>query len=135
MKSKIQSDIDYTDVNEMLNVLELLTIIERICLSNDTSKYYTLQGFIAEKRLLNFRQINGMSLADYHKEFEMLAKVAHKARADFVTMERMEHERKKVYPLIPIGHLTERRKGVIHKKIREIYGHRIRNELKSEQVR
>ena len=36
MKSKIQSDIDYADVNEMLNVLGLLTIIERICLSNDT---------------------------------------------------------------------------------------------------
>ena len=75
-------DVDYAHVSEMLNVLGLLTIIERICLSNDTSKYYAIQGFIAEKRLLNFRQINGMSLADYHKEFEMLAKVAHEAGAD-----------------------------------------------------
>ena len=51
----------------MLNVLGLLTIIERICISKDTSKYYALQGFIAEKRLLNFRQIEGMSLADNYK--------------------------------------------------------------------
>ena len=78
-----------------------------------------LQGFIAEKRLLNFRQINGMSLSDYHKEFEMLAKVAHEAGLDFVTMERMECERKRVYPLIPVGHLTERQKETIHKKIME----------------
>ena len=35
-----------------------------------------------------------MSLADYQKEFEMLAKVAHDAEANFVTMERMERERK-----------------------------------------
>ena len=72
-------------------MIGLFTIIERICLSNDTSKYYTLQGFIAEKKLFNFRQINGMLLTDYHKEFEMLAKVAHEAGVDFVTMERMEH--------------------------------------------
>ena len=39
MKNKIQLDVDYTEVSEMLNVLGLLTIIERICLSNDTSKY------------------------------------------------------------------------------------------------
>ena len=54
-KNKMQSDVDYADVSKMLNVLGLLTIIERICLSNDTSKYYTLQAFIAEKRLLKFR--------------------------------------------------------------------------------
>ena len=33
-----QSDVDYADVNEMINVLGLLTIIVRICLFNDTSK-------------------------------------------------------------------------------------------------
>ena len=60
-----------------------------------------------------------MSLADYHKEFEMLAKVAHKGGADFVTMERIERKRKRVYPLIPVGHLTDRQKATIHKKIRE----------------
>ena len=51
----------------------------------------------------------------------MLAKVAHEARADFVTMKRMERERKRVYPLIPIGYLTERQKAIMHKKIRERY--------------
>ena len=119
MKNKIQSDVDYANVNEKLDLLGLLTIIERIFLSNDTSKYYALQGFITEKRLLNFRQTNGMSLADYHKEFEMLAKVGHEAGADFVTMERMERERRRVYPLIPVGHLTEKQKATIQKKIWE----------------
>ena len=38
MKNKIQSDVDYAEISEMLNVLGLLTIIERICLSNDASK-------------------------------------------------------------------------------------------------
>ena len=61
----------------MLSVIGLLMIIERTFLSNFTSKYYAVQGFIAQKRLLNFRQINGMSLADYQNEFEMLTKVAH----------------------------------------------------------
>ena len=70
---------------------------------------------------MNFRQINGMSLADYHKEFEMLVKVSYEAGADFVTMKRMERKRKRLYSLIPIGHLTERQKGIIHKKIRERY--------------
>ena len=51
----------------------------------------------------------------------MLSKVTHEAGADFVTMERMERERKRVYPLIPIGHLTERQRGDVHKKIRERY--------------
>ena len=79
----------------MLNVIGFLTIIKRICLSNDISKYYASQGFIAQnKKLLNFRQTNGMTLDDYHKEFEVLAKVAHEAGADFVTMERMERKRK-----------------------------------------
>ena len=121
MKNKIQSNVDYAEVSKMLNVLGLITIIERIFLFSDTSKYYVLQGFIAEKRLLNFRQINGISLANYHKEFEMLARMAHEAGADYVTMERMECERKRVYPLIPIGHFTDRQKGVIHKKIWERY--------------
>ena len=95
MKNKIQSDPGYVNVSRMRNVIELLTIIERICPSNDSSKYYTLQGFITQKRLLNFRQFtNGMSLADYHREFEMLGKVALEARADFVTMDRMERKRK-----------------------------------------
>ena len=62
-----------------------------------------------------------MSLADYHKEFKMLAKVAHEAGADFVTMERMERKRKRIYPIIPVDQLTDRQKGGIHKKIREIY--------------
>ena len=79
MKNKIQSDLEYTNVIKMLNVIGLLTIIERICISKDTSKCYALQGFIAQKRLPNFRQHNEMTLADYHKEFEMLAKVAHEA--------------------------------------------------------
>ena len=50
-----------------------------------------------------------------------MAKVAHEAGADFVTMEIMERERKRVYPLIPTVHLTERQKGTIHNKIRERY--------------
>ena len=49
MKTKIQSDVEYTEVSKMLNMIGLLTIIERICLFNNTSKYYGLQGFIAEK--------------------------------------------------------------------------------------
>ena len=62
-----------------------------------------------------------MPLADYHKEFEMLAKVAYEAGADIVTMEQVERKRKIVYPIIPVGQLTDRQKGVIHKKIRERY--------------
>ena len=38
----------------------------------------------------------------------MLAKVAHKVGADFVTMEKIERKRKRVYPIIPVGHLTDR---------------------------
>ena len=73
-----------------------------------------------------------MSLADYHKEFEILAKVAHEAGADFVTMERA---RKRVYPITAAGHLTDRQKGVIHKKDQgTIHGHYICNELKSKQI-
>ena len=87
MKNKTQSDPEYVNISKMLNVIRLLTIIERICLSNDSSKYYALQGFIAQKILLNFRQVNGMSLVDYHREFEMLGKVALEARAYFVTMD------------------------------------------------
>ena len=55
MKNKIQSDVDYAEVSKMLNVLGLLTIIERICLSNDTSKYYALQGFICREEAAEFR--------------------------------------------------------------------------------
>ena len=49
MKNKIQSDVHYAEVSKMLNVIRLLTIIERICLSNDTSNYYALQGFICRE--------------------------------------------------------------------------------------
>ena len=52
-KNKTQVDVDYAEVSKMVNVIGLLIVIERIFLSNDTSKYYALQGFIAEKRLLN----------------------------------------------------------------------------------
>ena len=48
-----------------------------------------------------------MSLADYHKEFEMLAKVALKAGADFVTMDRVERERKIVYPITAANYPTD----------------------------
>ena len=63
MKNEIQSDPEYASISKMLNMIGLLTIIERICLSNDSSKYYALQKFIAQKGLFNFRQVNGMSLA------------------------------------------------------------------------
>ena len=72
MKNKIQSDLEYVDVSRMLSVIRLLTIIAKICLSNESSKCYALQGPIAQKRPFNFRQVNGVSLADYHREFEML---------------------------------------------------------------
>ena len=94
----------------MLNVIRLLTIIEKACLSNDTSKNYTLQGFITQKRLPNFRQVNGTSLADYHREFEMLGKMALEAGVDFVTMEWMECKRKIVYNIIIKPNLTSRNK-------------------------
>ena len=64
MKNKMQLYVNYAEVSKMLNVIGLLTIIKRICLSNDTSKYYELQGFIAEKRQLNFR-LSGR-LMEYH---------------------------------------------------------------------
>ena len=47
MKNKIQSDLEYAEVSKMLNVIRLLSIIKRRCLSNDASKYYALRGFIA----------------------------------------------------------------------------------------
>ena len=50
MKDKIQSDLEYAEVNNMLNVIGLLTIIKMICLFNDTSKYYALQGFSFHRR-------------------------------------------------------------------------------------
>ena len=65
----------------MLDANGLLGIIEKICLSNDISKYYALQGFVAQKRLFNFKQVNGMSLVGdkyHHTVFEMLARVAYK---------------------------------------------------------
>ena len=96
-------------VGAVKSLKELLTIIERICLSNDTSKYYALQGFIAQKRLLNFRQHNGTSLADYHKELEILAKVALEAGADFVTIDQMERKRKIIYPTTQASFLTDHR--------------------------
>ena len=49
MKNKVQSDPEYEDISRMLNVIRLLTIIHRICLLNNSSKYYVLQGFIAQK--------------------------------------------------------------------------------------
>ena len=55
MKNKIQSDVDCTEFSKMLNVLGLLTIIKRICLSNDTSKYYGLQGFICREEAVEFQ--------------------------------------------------------------------------------
>ena len=49
----------------------------------------------------------------------MLAKVAHEAGADFVTIKIMKRKKKRVYPIIPVGQLTDRQKGVKHKKIKE----------------
>ena len=54
MKNKIQSNLEYDTVQDMKDVNRLLTSIKKICLSTDTSKYYVLQGFIAQKRLFNF---------------------------------------------------------------------------------
>ena len=65
----------------------------------------------------------------------MLAKVALEAGADFVTMDRVERERKIVYPITAAIYFTDHQKEVIYNKIREIYGHFICNELKPEQVR
>ena len=62
-----------------------------------------------------------MSLADYHKEFEIFAKAAQEAGTDFVTMDIMEHKRKIVHPITTASHLTDHQKGVIYNKIRERY--------------
>ena len=100
MKNKIQLDPGYAAASKMLDVIALLTIVEMIYPSNHSSKYYALvQGFIAQKRLFNFRQVNGMSLTNYHREFEMLSKVAFKTGADLVTMEKLKHDRKEVHPI------------------------------------
>ena len=103
MKNEIYLDPEYADVSRMLNVIGLL----KIYLSSDSSKNYALQGFIVQKRLLNFRQVNRMSLADYHRKFEMLGKVALEAGLDFVTMDWMEHKRKIVYPITLASFLTD----------------------------
>ena len=71
----------------LVDVIGLLITIEKICLSNDSSKYCALQNFIAQKRLFNFRQVNVMSLGNYHEEFEMLVRVAYKGGGDLVTLE------------------------------------------------
>ena len=42
MKNKIQLDVEYAEVSKIVNVIGLLAIIERICLSNDTPNYYAL---------------------------------------------------------------------------------------------
>ena len=62
-----------------------------------------------------------MTLADYHKEFEMLAKIVHEAGADFVTMDRMERKRKIVYPITTAKYLNNDQREVIYDKIRERY--------------
>ena len=120
MKNKIQSDPEYNEESKMLNVIRPLNIIERICLSNNNSKYYALQGYIAQKRLFNFRQVNGMPLTDYYNcEFEMLAKVAFKTGAEFVTMERLECEREKVYCITQQSFLNDNQKSILYNRIRE----------------
>ena len=62
-----------------------------------------------------------MSLADYHKEFEMLAKIVHEVGVDFVTMGRMERERKIVYPITAANYFTDHQKEEVYNKIRERY--------------
>ena len=63
-----------------------------------------------QKRLFNFRQVNGIPLGDNHKEFKMLAKVAFKEVADLVTMKHLERKRKAVYPTIQMSFLNNNQK-------------------------
>ena len=51
----------------------------------------------------------------------MLAKVALKAGADFVTMDRVERERKIVYPITAANYPTDHQKEVIYNMIRDTY--------------
>eukprot|EP00536_Pseudo-nitzschia_multiseries_P002597 jgi/Psemu1/5839/gm1.5839_g len=71
---------------------EMKLLIESIddnCNTRDSTKYYPLQSFLAEKKLLNFRQTNEMEAADYCKEFQMFPNVAKQNDTDFCNHRRM----------------------------------------------
>ena len=108
----------YEVAEKKSDVLALLVgLIEKICLSSDISKYDALQSYLTDKRLICFGQHNGISLADYSRELQMLTRVAFQSEAEFETMDRIEKERQIKFPLTSIEILSDQQRDILYEAI------------------
>ena len=54
-------------------------------MSRDSTNYFSMESALAERKIQNFWQHNGISVADYYKEFNMVVKITEKYGAEFAT--------------------------------------------------
>ena len=106
-KGKVESGSD---------VIELLEIIQMICMSRDITNYYPLKA-----QVQSFRQYNGMSVTDYDKEFTMLVKIAEKCGADYATPQRKEWSSQSLHKVKCTSMTRAEKKEVLTKDSKEQY--------------
>ena len=82
LRSKIKTDHKFSKVETGLDVIGLLEIIEMICMSRDMTNYYPSESVLAERKVQSFQEYNGMSFADYSKEFTMLVNIVETCGAE-----------------------------------------------------
>ena len=77
MQAAIAKKDTYFEAEAMMNAFTLLAIIDELCQTGKELNYY-VQKIEASRNLLCFRQKNGMTMAEYLKEFIMLVTIAKK---------------------------------------------------------
>ena len=83
MQNKIASQKEFEQQDAKADVLMLMELIDRLCEGGGETKCWRLQKIMAQKRLINFKQQEGMTLPDYYKEFCTIVKISEKAGCDF----------------------------------------------------
>ena len=89
-QNNIKADKKFVKVESGSDIIGLLEIMEMICMSRELINYYPLESALATRKFQIFRQHNGMSIADYYKEFAMLVKIAEMCGTKYTTTARKE---------------------------------------------
>jgi len=79
LKEKIMSHVEYKAAYSHDDVIKLLHIIDEVCGLGEQDQYIPMRQMTANRRMESFKQTEEMTLAEYHKEFTILADLAEKS--------------------------------------------------------